>query len=215
MQLRLSPLNAWRKAKFSNIGKEVGCVLKIKEVIVVEGRDDTAKIRRAVNADTIETNGSAVNKEILKQIQHAKDKRGIIIFTDPDYPGERIRHIVDQAVSGCKHAFITQDNARAKNPHNKSLGIEHASIQVIQQALADVYELTEVKASEIEKQDLIYRGLIGGPNASMRRSRLGEILQIGHTNGKQLLKRLAMFQITKKQFDEAVKQLLQEEEDHA
>jgi ribonuclease M5 len=195
--------------------REVGCVLKIKEVIVVEGRDDTAKITRAVNADTIETNGSAVNQTILKQIQHAKEKRGVIIFTDPDYPGERIRHIVDQAVPGCKHAFITQDNARAKNPHNKSLGIEHASIQVIQQALAAVYELTEISASDIVKQDLIYHGLIGGPHARERRSRLGEILQIGHTNGKQLLKRLAMFQITRKQFEQAVNQLLQEEEDHA
>ncbi|TGV10715.1 ribonuclease M5, partial [Mesorhizobium sp. M00.F.Ca.ET.186.01.1.1] len=27
--------------------------MKIKEVIVVEGRDDTAAIKRAVNADTI------------------------------------------------------------------------------------------------------------------------------------------------------------------
>lgn len=195
--------------------KEVGCVLRIKEVIVVEGRDDTAKIMQAVQADTIETNGSAVNKEVLKRIQHAKDKRGVIIFTDPDYPGERIRHIVDQAVPGCKHAFITRDEARAKKPNHKSLGIEHAPIQVIQQALADVYELTELTANEIEKQDLIYYGLVGGPKASQRRSRLGELLQIGHTNGKQLLKRLGMFQITKKQFDQAVKQLLQEEEDHA
>lgn len=84
----------------------------IKEIIVVEGRDDTAKIRQAVEADTIETNGSAVDNIILKQIQHAKTKRGVIIFTDPDYPGERIRQIIDNAVPGCKHAFLTRDNAR-------------------------------------------------------------------------------------------------------
>lgn len=189
--------------------------MRIKEVIVVEGRDDTAKVNQAVEADTIETNGSAINKEILKQIQHAKDKRGIIIFTDPDYPGERIRHIVDQAIPECKHAFLTRDNARAKNPNNKSLGIEHASIEAIQQALAKVYELAEMKESDISKQDLIDFGLIGGPRASKRRSRIGELLQIGHTNGKQLLKRLTMFQITNIQFEQAVKQLLQEEKDDA
>lgn len=183
-------------------------------MIVVEGRDDTAKINLAVDADTIETNGSAVNQEILNRIQHAKNKRGIIIFTDPDYPGERIRHIVDQAVPGCKHAFLTQDEARAKNPNNKSLGIEHASIQAIQQALADVYELTEMKESEINKKDLINSGLIGGPKAKSRRDKLGKLLQIGHTNGKQLLKRLAMFQITKEQFDQALLQLQQEEDDN-
>lgn len=33
--------------------------MKIKEIIVVEGKDDTAAVQRAVDADTIETNGSA------------------------------------------------------------------------------------------------------------------------------------------------------------
>ncbi|MBP1970344.1 ribonuclease M5 [Virgibacillus natechei] len=185
--------------------------MKIKEVIVVEGRDDTTKIRQAVDADTIETNGSAINKEVLGRIDHAKRKRGIIIFTDPDYPGERIRHIVDQAVPGCKHAFLDQDNARAKHPHNKSLGIEHASTEAIQQALQGVYELTNRVESEIMKEDLVNHGLIGGAKASSRRDRLGELLQIGHTNGKQLLKRLTLFQITKEQFEQAVIQLQQEE----
>ncbi|SET74140.1 RNAse M5 [Oceanobacillus limi] len=185
--------------------------MKIKEVIVVEGRDDTAKIKQAVNADTIETNGSAINQRILKQIQHAKDKRGVIIFTDPDYPGERIRHIVDQAVPGCKHAFLTQEKARARHPKNKSLGIEHASIASIQKALSDVHELVELEENEITKEDLITYRLIGGTGASARRERLGELLQIGHTNGKQLLKRLSMFQITKGQFEEAMETLQQED----
>ncbi|UJL46472.1 ribonuclease M5 [Virgibacillus sp. NKC19-16] len=185
--------------------------MKIKEVIVVEGRDDTTKIQQSVDADTIETNGSAINQEILGQIKHAKQKRGIIIFTDPDYPGERIRHIIDQEVPGCKHAFLTPNTARAKHPDNKSLGIEHASREAIQRALEDVYELTEVESSDIKKEDLIKHGLIGGPKASTYRNRLGELLQIGHTNGKQLLKRLTVFQISKAQFEHAVRQLQQEE----
>lgn len=178
---------------------------------MVEGRDDTAKIRLAVDADTIETNGSAINKETLARIKHAKEKRGVIIFTDPDYPGERIRHIVDQAVPGCKHAFLTQSQARAKNPVNKSLGIEHASIEDIRAALKDVYELADIDETDIEKADLVAYGLIGGPKASWRRKRLGELLQIGHTNGKQLLKRLTQFQITKQQFEQAIRKLQQEE----
>jgi len=186
--------------------------LKIKEIIVVEGKDDTAKINQAVDAaDTIETNGSAVNKEILKRIKHAKDKRGVIIFTDPDYPGERIRHIVDQAVPGCKHAFLPREKARDKHSKTKSLGIEHASLEDIRDALASVYELMEREESKIQKEDLISYGLIGGTGAGKRREILGEQLQIGHTNGKQLLKRLTMFQITKEQFEKAMKQVMQEE----
>ncbi|WP_047980708.1 ribonuclease M5 [Ornithinibacillus contaminans] len=185
--------------------------MRIKEVIVVEGKDDTVKIKLAVDADTIETNGSAINQRTLEQIKHAKEKRGVIIFTDPDYPGERIRHIIDQAVPGCKHAFLTKDNARAKHPKNNSLGIEHASVEAIQRALADVYEVADIQQTDITKEDLIRHQLIGGAGASQKRERLGELLQIGHTNGKQLLKRLTVFQISKAQFEAAIEELEQED----
>ena len=74
--------------------------MKIKEIIVVEGKDDTTAIKRAVNADTIETNGSAVNDETIEKIKLAQTTRGVIIFTDPDFPGEKIRNESDAQISG-------------------------------------------------------------------------------------------------------------------
>lgn len=187
--------------------------MKIKEVIVVEGKDDTVKIKQAVDADTIETRGSAIDHEIIQQIKHAQEKRGVIIFTDPDYPGERIRHIIDQAVPGCKHAFLSKEQAKAKHSQTKSIGIEHASLEDIREALKAVYQLADPHMSDITQADLLHYGLIGGPYAKTRRARLGELLLIGHTNGKQLLKRLTMFKITKAQFEDAMKQILWEEKD--
>ena len=67
---------------------------KIKEIIVVEGRDDTRRILESVEADTIETNGSAIDEETLKLIKKAHETRGVIVFTDPDFPGEKIRKII-------------------------------------------------------------------------------------------------------------------------
>ena len=87
-------------------------IMKIKEVIVVEGRDDTAAVKRAIQADTIETNGSAIDDEIIEQIRHAAEKRGVIVLTDPDYPGEKIRSIIEKNIPGVKHAFIPQNQAR-------------------------------------------------------------------------------------------------------
>lgn len=189
-----------------------GIAMKVKEIIVVEGKSDTTKIQQAVHADTIETNGSAINQQTLEQIKHAQKKRGVIIFTDPDYPGERIRHIIQEHVPNCKHAFLTQDKARAKHPYNKSLGIEHANIKDIRQALEAVYEMIpDNKESAISQAHLMRNGLIGGTKAKSRRAKLGEILQIGATNGKQLLKRLAMFQITLEEFERAMNHVQQEE----
>uniref|UniRef100_UPI0037DA3DF4 toprim domain-containing protein n=1 Tax=Staphylococcus epidermidis TaxID=1282 RepID=UPI0037DA3DF4 len=93
-------------------------------------------IRRAVQADTIETNGSAVNDETIEKIKLAQQTRGVIIFTDPDYPGQRIRNIVSEKVPGCKHAFLSKEQAKGKN--GKGIGVEQASIEDIRQALQDV-----------------------------------------------------------------------------
>ena len=54
--------------------------MKIQEIIVVEGKDDTRRLREVVDADTIETIGSAINEEILMQIEHAQETRGVIVL---------------------------------------------------------------------------------------------------------------------------------------
>ena len=41
----------------------------------------------------------------------ANKKRGVIIFTDPDAPGEKIRSTINQHVKGCKNAFIDRKKA--------------------------------------------------------------------------------------------------------
>lgn len=173
--------------------------LKIKEIIVVEGKDDTAKVKQAIEADTIETNGSAINGRTLEEIRHAIEKRGVIVFTDPDYPGQRIRNIINEHAPGCKHAFLTKDEARAKQ--DKGIGIEHASLETIREALSRVYQLEEEQILEITRDDLLRHGLIGGKNASHKRDILTRHLRIGHANGKQLLKRLNMFKISHAEFE--------------
>lgn len=184
--------------------------MDIREIIVVEGKDDTTAIKRAVHADTIETNGSAINEEILRRIVHAQQKRGVIVFTDPDYPGRRIRAIIEERVPGVKHAFLAKAKTIAKN--GKGLGIEHANDEDIREALKNVYTQSDIdQIEEITLEDLMTARLIGHPQSKERRNRIGEILNIGMTNGKQLHKRLMMFQITVEQFAEAIVQLDQEE----
>lgn len=187
--------------------------MKIREFIVVEGRDDTTAIQRAVEADTIETNGSAIGEAVIERIKHAQEKRGVIIFTDPDYPGQRIRNIVSERVPGCKHAFLTKEEALPKK--GKGIGVEHASREAIRAALKAVQqEMEEEVDSNITAEDLIDAGLIGDAKSKLRREIIGKILKIGYTNGKQLHKRLKMFQISKETFAQAVVKMKEEEQKH-
>lgn len=184
---------------------------KIKEVIVVEGKDDTKQVQRAVDADTFETNGSALSSADIQQLKKLQKSRGLIIFTDPDFNGERLRKMISQAIPGVKHAFIRRDQGIPTEAHG-SLGVEHASQRTILSALNSLYTEEEVTAPLFYRQDMVQADLISGPTARQRRERLGQILGIGYGNGKQMLKRLNLFRITRSQFERAVQQINQEEQ---
>lgn len=181
--------------------------MKIKEIIVVEGRDDTIAIQQAVVADTLETGGSALNKEKIERIRLAWERRGVIIFTDPDYPGERLRKIISQAVPGCKHAFLSREKAVSRQG---KYGVEHASKADIRQALQSYRTESIPLQEEIAWARLQELGLVGQPTAQKLRSLIGEILGIGYCNGKQFYKRLYAFCITRQEFEAAYQLALKE-----
>ncbi|MFD0897197.1 ribonuclease M5 [Loigolactobacillus binensis] len=184
---------------------------KIREVIVVEGRDDTRRLQDVVNADTIETNGSEISAATLAEIALAQEKRGVIVFTDPDFPGEQIRKTISQVIPNAKHAFLRSGQAQPAD-HHSSLGVEHASNKAILAALAHLYTSMPDAPAVISRQALQAARLTAGPNARVRRQRLGDILHIGYTNSKQLYKRLQLFQISPTDFAAAVAQLNREEQ---
>ena len=64
--------------------------INIKETIVVEGRDDTAAVKQAVDGFIIETHGFGIKRQTWELIERAYNNGGIIIFTDPDFSGEEI-----------------------------------------------------------------------------------------------------------------------------
>lgn len=184
---------------------------KIKEVIVVEGKDDTKQIHKAVDADTYETNGSALSNADLARLRKLQASRGLIVFTDPDFNGERLRKMISAAVPGAKHAFIRRDQGVPDEAHG-SLGVEHATPATIKAALAHLYTQTsEPPEDPFMIRDLQAAGLTGNSHARHRRERLGAILGIGYGNGKQLVHRLNMFQITPAQFTQAMTKIRQEE----
>lgn len=186
--------------------------MKIQEVIVVEGKDDTKRINMAVNADTIETRGSAISDEVLQQIDELNEIRGVIVFTDPDFSGEKIRKTIQAAVPGVKHAFLKKKDAV---PHGQgSLGVEHATPETIRDALAHLYTEVPEAQPRITQADLLAAKLISGPNARKRREVLCEFLRIGYVNGKQLYKRLNLFQVTPEEFKKAIQYVNEMEENN-
>ncbi|EYE89758.1 DNA primase [Fervidicella metallireducens AeB] len=175
----------------------------IKEVIVVEGKDDIAAVKRAVDADLIATSGFGINDRIIERIKSAAQRRGIIIFTDPDYAGEKIRRTIQEKVPGCKHAFLPREKAIKDG----DIGIENASPESIREALAKVKTEIEGDRKEFTMDDLIKFGLTGSNMASSRRDEVGKELGIGYGNAKQFLNRLNRYGITREEFTKAIEKI--------
>lgn len=172
----------------------------IKEVIVVEGKNDIHAVKRAVDADCIATGGFGLSPYSLEKIEQAYKKRGIIILTDPDSAGERIRKFLSQRFPDAKHAFVPKDDAIGNN----DLGIEQASGEAIQAALSKVRYLEWQPSKEFIWNDIIKYGLSGTADASARRALVGAKLGIGYANAKTFLQRLNHYGVTRAEFKQAV-----------
>lgn len=170
--------------------------MKIKETIVVEGRDDTAAIKRAVSAHTIETHGFGIKKETWELLEKADQETGIIIFTDPDFAGKEIRRRLTEKFPNAAQAHLSQRDA----VKDGDIGIENASPESIRRALEQAHYTIEEKRDEFTIADLREHGLVGGPGASQRRDRLGKTLGIGYGNSKSFLAKLNQYGITRKEF---------------
>ena len=112
---------------------------KIKEVIVVEGKTDTAIIQKLFDADTIETHGLALTEETLDFIEEMNKTKGVILLTDPDYPGMKIRNMIMKRIPHVKQAFVDKKDAIGK----KKLGIAEAREEAIIQALENVVSFSQ------------------------------------------------------------------------
>lgn len=169
--------------------------MRIKESIVVEGKDDAHRVSSCVEADIIKTSGYGLNKGIYKRLDDAYKRNNLIIFTDPDHVGERIRTMISERYPKAKHAFISREEGLLKG----DVGIENASCESIRKALSHLQTLVE-DTETFTKSDMILCDLEGSPSSAKRRNDLGSYLGIGYGNAKQFLKRLNHFGITREEF---------------
>ena len=162
---------------------------KIKEIIVVEGKSDTALLKELFEVDTIETHGLALDKKTLELIKEANKTRGVIVLTDPDFPGKKIRDQIQTVVPNCKHAFVSKKDATGK----KKLGIAEANKEAVVLALENMVSF-DVDSQSITWHEFIDLDIIGN---KQRRLLVYDLFNLGYGNVKTLYKMLNMFGISK------------------
>lgn len=175
--------------------------IKIQETIVVEGKHDADKIKSCVAAEIVLTQGTHLSQKTLNLLKALNKRQGIIVFTDPDGPGEMIRTKIIEAVGTCKHASLSLKQSKAKS----KVGIEHASCEDIIEALKKVatFDVNEVSISQ---QDFFDLGLSGQNDSQKRRDFISATLNIPRTNAKRCYKYLNMLGKTKDEIETILKE---------
>lgn len=157
-------------------------MVKIKEVIVVEGRYDRNALLQVVDATVLETQGFGIfrDKKQLDLLRRAAEKRGLIVLTDSDGGGFVIRNYLKGAIPSqyVRQAYIPDilGKERRKSAPGKEgkLGVEGMTPQVLIEALrrcgATFLEEDAPRArGDMTKSDLVELGLSGGQNSAAAR----------------------------------------------
>lgn len=174
----------------------------IQEVIVVEGKHDTMALKEVFDCETIETGGTSLREEVFQRVEEALSKTGVIVFTDPDTPGNQIRQRIKDRFPQVKEVFIPKEKAKT----SKKVGVEHASQSDLLEALQHVVHTADLKSESILMKDLVEMGLTLDEQAHLAREFVGNRLHIGTGNAKTFLKRLNHFGIKKEEVQEIMNQ---------
>lgn len=159
-------------------------MLKLKEVLLVEGKYDAARLHNLVEGTVLTTDGFRVMKDRALQtmLKHLGRAQGLIILTDSDAAGFKIRHFVTGLV-GAEYVLqayvpaIPGKESRKEIPGKEGLlGVEGVSDEIILQSLQDALKsrpssaaVTNTVPQAITYTDLYEWGISGTANSAERR----------------------------------------------
>lgn len=165
---------------------------KVKETIIVEGVYDKIKLSRFIDAVIITTGGFRVfaDERILKSIKELANTTGVVILTDSDSAGFKIRNYIKQALpkDKVKHAYVPDIHGKEKRKREAGkeglLGVEGIKDEIILDALKKAGCTIDGNADspksgrELTKADFYKAGLAGGAGSKEKRNAVAASLGI-------------------------------------
>ncbi len=157
-------------------------MIKIDEAVIVEGKYDKIKLSSIIDAVIIQTNGYGIFKdnEKLELIRYYAAKTGIIILTDSDSSGFKIRGYIKGAVHNgkVKNVYIPDVFGKEKRKEKPSaegkIGVEGINVDIILEAFkkAGISASENSNVHDIVPMTFYDLGLSGGKNSSYLRKKL-------------------------------------------
>lgn len=197
-------------------------MIKIKEAVIVEGKYDKIKLSSILDTVIIETDGFALfkDKERQKLIRFLAENRGIIIMTDSDSAGFKIRSFINGFVKSdnIKNVYIPDIYGKEKRKTEASkegkLGVEGMTVQVIMSALEKAGVLCDEneksEGREITHTDFFEDGLSGGKNSSELRRAFSKALDLPERISTSSLLKIINSYMTYEEYKDFLSQIVKD-----
>lgn len=155
--------------------------IKINETIIVEGKYDKIKLSSLLDATIITTNGFRIykDKEKIALIKALGEKHGIILLTDSDVAGFKLRNFIRSLSKDIEinNIYIPQIEGKEKRKTKASkegyLGVEGIDADILRDLFIKFNSKIPVtNLKQITKMDFFEDGLSGGENSAQKRLKL-------------------------------------------
>ena len=190
----------------------------VGEVIIVEGLYDKIKLSGFIESPVFVTDGFRIfnDKNMQQTVRTFAEKTGIVILTDSDSAGLKIRAFVKQIVKSGNvfDAFVPEiygkERRKAVGGKEGLLGVEGISEDIIVDALKKSGALvcgereTKRAKTPVLKSDFYALGLSGGENSRKIRQRLLKELNLPSKMSSNLLLSVINRLMTKEELSELV-----------
>jgi len=165
-------------------------MIKLNEVVVVEGRYDKIKLSSIIDAIIIETDGFGIfkDKEKQKLLRRFSETKGIIVLTDSDSAGFKIRAFLGNVIPKDRitNVYVPDIYGKEKRKDAPSkegkLGVEGVPVEIIEESLKKAgvgfEKNTDTTARKITLNDFYDDGLTGGADSKAKRKRLLKVLDL-------------------------------------
>lgn len=193
-------------------------MLHTNMAVIVEGKYDKIKLSSVIDAVIIPTNGFRVfkDKEKMALIRYYASGAGIIILTDSDSAGFKIRNYIKGSVGNARifNVYIPDiyGKERRKTEFSKEgkLGVEGMDEDVLIEAFKKSgidFSSEPRRRRDITKMDLFEDGLSGGANSSEKRAELLKILGLPELLTANAMLEVLNAMLTREQYKQAVGKL--------
>ena len=191
-------------------------MIKIKEAVIVEGKYDKIRLSSLLDTVIIETGGFGIFKDKQKQkmIRFLAEKRGIVIMTDSDSSGFKIRAFLNGITDtdNIKNVYIPDIYGKEKRKTERSsegkIGVEGMKTEVILEALTKAGVLCgeneKTESHSITHTDFFEDGISGGENSAEKRRKLAKKLSLPEKISSSSLLKIINSYMTYEEYKEAV-----------